>query len=164
MQATRIKELLPAVFQQAVVPGQPISAYLDVMELFHASIEEKLADLDRFFDPRRAPDEFVRFLAAWVDVDVAVSTGRMRELIAGFVELLSMRGTRQGLILLLERATGLQGFEVRENPPDATGVPRQFHIEVSAPAALQPHRNLLLALIERAKPAYVTSSLAFEPA
>jgi phage tail-like protein len=161
MRATRIKELLPAVFQQAVVPGRPIAAYLDVMEAFHVSVEEKLDHLDQYFDPRRAPEEFVRFLAGWVDIDFAVSTGRLRELIASFTELLTMRGTRQGLLRLLEHATGVTGFEVRENPPDQRGVPRAFHIDVSAPAAMKPHQRLLEALIEREKPAYVTSSLRF---
>jgi phage tail-like protein len=161
MNSERIKDLLPAVFQQAVVPGRPIAAYLDVMEHLHTSVERKLEELDRFFDPRRAPEPFVRYIAAWVDVDFPVSTGRLRELTALFVELLATRGTRRGLTRLLEVATGLEGFEVHENPPDTSGVPRAFHIEVSAPAAAKPHRRLLEALIERDKPAYVTSSLSF---
>ena len=164
MRSDRIKELLPAVFQQAVVPGRPIAATLDVMEHLHTSVETKLEELERYFDPRRAPEPFVRYLAAWVDVDFPVSTGRQRELIALFVELLSARGTRRGLVRLLAVATGLPEdmFEVRENPPDARGVPRAFHIEVSAPAAAKPHRRMLEALIERDKPAYVTSSLSFQ--
>jgi phage tail-like protein len=161
MQANRIKELLPAVFQQAVVPGRPIAAYLDVMEHLHAAIEEKLGRLDQFFDPRQAPEEFVHFLAAWVDIDFPVSTGRLNELIAVFVEQLARRGTRQGLIRLLEAATGLQGFEVRESPPDARGVPQPFHIEVWAPASSKAHKKLLEVIIQREKPAYVTASLQF---
>ena len=174
MQAIRIRELLPAVFQQAAVPKQaagpqkpalaqrPLFTCLEVMELFHAPVERTLDDLDRYLDPRRAPEEFVPFLAGWVDIDFPVKTGRMRELIAGFVEILAMRGTRQGLIQLLERATGVSGFEVHENPLDARGVTRSFHIDVVAPAVLKPYRELLEVLIERAKPAYVTSDLVFK--
>lgn len=161
MRAERIKELLPAVFQQAIVPGRPIAAYLDVMEHLHSSVEAQLDRLEAYFDPRRAPEPFVRYLAAWVDLDFPVSTGRMRELVALFVELLAMRGTRRGLLRLLEVATGLGGFRVEESPLDENGVPRPFHIDVSAPASAKPHRRLLEALIEREKPAYVTSSLSF---
>jgi phage tail-like protein len=174
MQATRIKELLPAVFQQAAVPyqaatpqkpavaQQPLYTCLEIMERFHAPVEKKLDELDRFIDPRRAPEEFIPFLAGWVDIDFPVTTGRMRELIAGFVDLLTMRGTRQGLIRLLERATGVTGFEVHENPLDERGATRPFHIDVVAPAALKAHRKLLEVLIEREKPAYVTSALSFK--
>lgn len=161
MRASRIKELLPAVFEQAAVPRRPLHTCLEVMELLHAPTESKLDELDRYLDPRRAPDEFVPFLAAWMDIDFPVSTGRIRELVAGFVEVMSLRGTRAGLHRLLELATGVTGFEVQDSPPDERGVPRPFHIAVVAPAALAADRRLLETLIARQKPAYVTSTLEF---
>lgn len=185
MRRREIERLLPVVFQRtiargavragarsasdaspshATAAGDPIGALLDVMETLHAPSEAILADIDACFDPRRAPDRLVPFLARWVDLDLPVTTGlgRARELVARAVTLAGWRGTRRGLCAFLVTATGAPGFRIDESVPDDSGRPRPFHIAVTAPAACAPHRAMIERIIEREKPAWVTWELRFQ--
>lgn len=165
MRRREIERLLPAVFQRTAAEGSPLVALLEVMEALHAPVEAALEGLAANFDPRRAPDRFVPFLARWVDLplSVALGRGRLRELIALRAGLSAWRGTGRGLLRFLEVATGATGFRIEERVVDAAGRARPFHIRVIAPEALSPHRPMLQQIIEREKPAYVTYELSFEP-
>lgn len=175
MKRQQIEQLLPGVIRGALRPGDPMGAVLDVIEALHAPSEAVLASLEQRFDPRRAPDSFVPFLARWVDLDhlfeegavdggrlpEAVDSGALRELVALAVHLSRWRGTHRGLILFLETATGVQGFHLEEHilGPDGTVCP--FHLRITAPESVRPRRALVEKIIEREKPAYVTYELRF---
>ncbi|MFY2562046.1 phage tail protein [Corallococcus terminator] len=163
MRSPDIQRLLPGVFQRTVLPGSPLTALLAVMEALHLPSEDVLAGLESHFDPRRAPDRFVPFLARWVGMDLPVSTGlgRLRELVARAVEISRWRGTARGLRLFLTTATGRTDFQVDDAVPGDDGRPRPFHVLVLAPSAVSAHRLLLERIIEREKPAYVTYELRF---
>jgi phage tail-like protein len=178
MKKGQIKRLLPAVFQSGVRPRSPLSAILDVMEAMHAPSEAALDSLDVNFDPYRAPDAFVPYLASWVDLEVlldvprtesptstpSLSTGlgRLRELTAAAVTLSRWRGTRKGLCLFLETATGAKGFEVDEQVVGANGKVKPYHLRVTVPKELTEHRVLIQRIVELEKPAHVTYELAFK--
>jgi phage tail-like protein len=170
----QIKRLLPAIFQRAVQPGNPLSAILDVMEAMHSPPECVLQDLAVTFDPHRTPDAFVPYLASWVDLEVlldvphfegasatlSTGVGRLRELAATAATLSRWRGTRKGLSLFLETATGMKGFEVDEEVREE-GKIKPFHLRITAPGELIAHRMLIQRIIELEKPAYVTYQLEF---
>jgi phage tail-like protein len=164
MKRNEIARLLPGVFQRTLEEGGPLASLLDVMEALHAPSEAALAELPSLFDPLRAPERFVPFLARWVDLGVPVTTGlgRMRALVSAAVELSRWRGTARGLLLFLRTATGREDFVIEERVPGSGGRPRPFHLRVRAPAALAPHQPMVEAIIEREKPAYVTYELLFE--
>lgn len=171
MNRAGIESLLPANFRRAVLPGSPLAALLDVMEALHAPSEEVLAGLDRYFDSRRTPDRFVPTLARWLDQgplldrvgdelgegEFPSGNGRLREVVALAAYFSRWRGTRRGMIAYLEVGTGVRGFDVVEH---AGG--RPFHLRFIAPAAAEPYRTLVEAIIEQEKPAYTTYELAFE--
>jgi phage tail-like protein len=176
MTRNEIEQLLPSVFQRTLRPGSPLTALLDVMEGLHAPVEDILAHIDAYFEPRRTPDYFVAYLAGWVDLDrflihaqengvptssFSAGLGRLRELIAAAAMLSKWRGTARGLRMFLEIATGVEGFEVDELVPDDDGRPRPFHVRVQAPEAARRHQELILRIIAMEKPAYVTSEVAF---
>lgn len=163
MRSPDIQRLLPGVFQRTVQPASPLAALLEAMEALHAPSEAVLGTLESHFDPRRAPERFVPFLAHWVGMDLPVTTGlgRLRELVAAAVEISRWRGTARGLRLFLTTATGRTDFDVDESVPDEDGKPRPFHVRVRAPAEVSAHRLLLERIIEREKPAYVTYELLF---
>lgn len=175
MKRPAIESLLPGVVQSALRDGGPMRALLEVMEALHEPSEEVLSSLDERFDPRRAPDAFVPFLARWVDLDhlfeegaeasgrlpEAIELGPLRELVALATHLSRWRGTRRGLVLFLETATGERGFEVDERVRGDDGTVRPFHLRVTAPAGTHGRRALLEKIIEREKPAYVTYELRF---
>ncbi|KXU87045.1 hypothetical protein CR51_36275 [Caballeronia megalochromosomata] len=176
MKAARIETLLPFLFRQAWQNGNPVVvALLYVMEDLHARPEEILANLDAWFDPLRAPDSFVPWLARWVDLDrfftqssrdsgvectghspLSVGLARLRELIREASYLSKWRGTRRGLTAFLETAIGVSGFEVDEEVPGTDGAVKSFHIRVRVPEAAQAHLVLIEQIVQSEKPAHVT--------
>ena len=182
MKPSEIARLLPGVFQRTIHPGSPLLALLEVMELLQAPAEEILENLDGFFDPYRAPERFVPYLARWVDLESLLADmpegvsaapcmatpsfpsglAHLRELIAAAAYLSQWRGTEKGLKLFLETATGLEGFRINSQVYDENGSVRPFHILVQAPATASAYRGLIERIIEREKPAYVTYELAFD--
>jgi len=180
MRKDEIMHLLPMVFQRTIREGSPLMALLEVMEELHRPSEKGLEEIDNIFNPYRAADRFIPFLACWVDLDrfftagsddglklsetappISTGLGRLRELIAAAAYLSNWRGTMKGLTLFLETATGVQGFEVDEKVPDSNGLPCPYHIRVCAPKTTEPHRYLIEMIIEQEKPAYVTYDLQF---
>jgi phage tail-like protein len=178
MKRSEIENLLPLVFRRTVQPGTPIFGLLEAIEALHTPSEEMLESLHDFFNPYRTPDRFVPMLARWVDLDRFLSEtpaefgsatfpvfpsglGRLRDLITNASFLSMWRGTAQGLLRFLEIATGIQGFEIIEQPPDAEGRPKPFHILVRAPGPAQQYRQIIQQIVEMEKPAYVTYQLEF---
>lgn len=176
MKTAQIKRLLPSIFQRAMRSEGPLPAILGVMEGMHAPDESVLSGLETVFDPRRTPDAFVPYLASWMDLEVlldvsrtaptpslSTGVGRLRELVANAATLSHWRGTRKGLTLFLETATGVSGFDVNETVLGANGQVRPFHLRITAPERLTAHRSLVQRIIELEKPAYVTYELVFGP-
>lgn len=180
MRQGEIERLLPGVFRRTLRSGGPLSTLLEVMELLHRPSEEILEKVQTTFMPYRAPDRFVPYLARWVDLGrffqgptsnqpeaneslsrLSIGPGNLRELIAAAAYLSQWRGTSRGLLLFLETATGVQGFEIDEQVPDAEGLPRPFHILVRAPGSTETHRALIERIVDQEKPAYVTYELEF---
>jgi P2-related tail formation protein len=149
----------------------------------HAPSEEILDNLAAFFNPYQTPDDFVPYLASWVDLarllfpapvrqeglpgsatlaHYPAGLGRLRELIAAAAELSQWRGTRQGLVRFLEIATGVAGFTIQEQVLDAQGEVRPFHLQVHAPAAAHPVAALVERIVELEKPAYMTAEVLFD--
>lgn len=184
MRAADIERMLPGVFQQALAPDQPLSALLTVMEALHQPGEDVLDRLDAHLDPRRAPEEFVTLLARWVDLDrlfregaangaktagdslaTGIAPERLRLLVRAAARLSQWRGTQRGLREFLELATGIEGFDLRENMRSGgkTGqaVAAPYHLWVAAPAAAEPQRPLIDRIVRSEKPAYMTHELTF---
>ena len=169
MKAEEIALLLPWVYQRTNHPGNPLSVLLDVMEGLQEHSEGILAGVDAYFDPYRAPDRFVPYLASWMDLDrllesgadgegpgFAPGIGRLRDLIASNAYLSSWRGTSTGLLRFLEVATGTQGFVIDENPIGPDNLPRPFHVRIEVPPAARDYEALIVRIVEAEKPAYVT--------
>lgn len=178
MKQSEIAQLLPGIFQRTLRAGSPLSALLGVMEGLHAPSEAVLEHIHTVFDPYTTPDQFVPFLAGWLDLEQLLiqsagattaqnappfpsGLGRLRELIAAAADLSQWRGTARGLLKFLETATGQQGFEIDERVPDAHGQTRPFHLRVRAPKDTEPYQVLIKRIIELEKPAYVTYELEF---
>lgn len=64
--------------------------------------------IEHLLDAATSPPQMLRYLASWVDADVDPTVGvhRQREVLLVAGQLLSRRGTRHGLELLLEAVTG----------------------------------------------------------
>ena len=190
MDRARIARLLPETYQAAIPPEpppgapaarkKPLVAVLEVMEVLQAPAESALATLDAHVDPLRAPPDFALMLARWLDLDryldwtggragegaprYAAGLGRLRLLCLEAAELARWRGTRRTLERILTVATGVSGYAVQENPPDAKGVARSFHLRVVAPAAAKPLADLVRRIVDEERPAYTTYDIEFSAA
>ena len=175
MKQDEIKNFLPAVFQRTVHAGNPLATLLGVMEMLHAPSEKILENVDRFFDARRAPDEFVPFLAHWVNLDriflmtenidldspLMPKIGHLRELVANATYLSQWRGTKKGLLLFLRTATGVKDFEIEERVKDDDGQVQPFHLKIRAPQRTEAQAELIKRIIESEKPVHLTYELEF---
>lgn len=173
MERERIARLLPDVVQRTLIPGieTPLSALLALMEELHRPVEERLGELNGYFDPYSTPAEWVYYVASWLDLDplftedgqadeyaYAPGIGHLRELVVNAVQLAAIRGTSHGLRRFLEIATGLTGYRVVDDPD------LPFHIIVRYPAAARDYRPVIDAIVRLEKPAYVTYVLEESPA
>lgn len=166
MKQEAIAQLLPDIFQRSLDGNSNLlSSYLDLMVWFHENIEWILANISTYLDPDLAPDEFVLFLAHWVNMADLWEGGlsllewdegimRLRNLILNAVMLAHWRGTGMGLRLFLETATGQTGYQIIDV------IAKPFHIIVEYPRTAKQYLPLIQKIVEREKPAYVTYQLA----
>ncbi|MCF8111194.1 MAG: hypothetical protein K9J85_06860 [Desulfobacteraceae bacterium] len=173
MKHEEIKKILPSMFREAVSAQSPLDSIVGVMETLHRNTEVMLEEIDAVFDPIRTNKDFVWYLAGWVDLDwiykqsesdtgclkAALNTEDFRKLISLAWYLSKWRGTAEGLKLFLETATGVDGFEIKENPEGDNGGIMPFHIEITVPEAASGKRHLVERIIENEKPAYVTYNM-----
>jgi phage tail-like protein len=177
-----ILERLPDIFKQAATDeDNPLATLLGAMEELHARDEDILAGFGRYVDARRTTDAFVPYLAAWVDyawllidppdnpyADVerpfTGGVGRLRELIASAAAESKWRGTSAGLVRLLERATGIQGYRIEETVTDDKKQPLPFCIRVVVPRDAEQFQDLVGRIVEHEKPAHVIATVALEGA
>jgi phage tail-like protein len=182
MNRHEIERLLPEVIQRTVAEGTPLALILDVMENIHAPSEMILENLDHYFNPYLTKENFVPFLAMWVDLTdilretpqafkesqtkgthsapLATGLGRLRELVAAAAFLSQWRGTQKGLLRFLETATGVSGFQIDEHIIE-NGQEKPYHLHIKAPKTSEPFSPLLEKIIDLEKPAYVTYQLDF---
>lgn len=143
----------------------------DFAQRFTAGLDKVLApvfvtldNIDSYFDPYLAPDDFVDWLSTWVglSLDENWPLEKQRRLIAQAVELYSWRGTIRGVSALVEIYAGV-GPEITESGGVATSdvpggqVPGTADATMKVTvrgASVEPAR--LDVVVSEAKPAHVT--------
>jgi phage tail-like protein len=95
---------LPALYYEDVFMGR----LLMLFESFWKPIEQQIAHVPYYFDPKMTPARFLPWLASWLElaVDERLPEPRQRRLIQAVVSLYRRRGTRDGLREYLELYTG----------------------------------------------------------
>lgn len=97
---------MPALFHDDDFAQRMLSAFDEVL----APIFCTLDNIDAYFDPDLAPDDFVPWLATWVGMalDENWSLARQRELVKRAGDLYSWRGTARGLAAQVAIYTGVE--------------------------------------------------------
>lgn len=182
-------DYLPAIFQhrdadfigrfllafEQVLTGLPEDIDLPIRH----GIEQKLDLLHRYFDPMTTPDEFLSWLGEWVALTLRTdwSEEEQRSFLSSIVRLYRKRGTKSGLIELLQIYTGTE-VEVDELlQPMQIGVrstigmntiigetpPFHFIVRIilTNPVFVDLNRReqIARAIIEQEKPAHTTYDL-----
>jgi phage tail-like protein len=150
MSPEQVARLLPAVLQAATEQGSVLDAAVRVMAALHTSVDASRRTFPDALSPWRAPAPFVAMLERWVGLEpaMAVDEAHARALVARAAGLWRMRGTEGGLVLLLELATGLPGYRVRQGP-------EPFTLVVHAPAGARAQERRIHRAVHAMKPAAV---------
>lgn len=161
MQAADLLRLFPEVIGRTYGTNTPLAAVLETMATLLDPADRRLKQLDTYFDPYRAPDEMVPYLAAWVDLgwlpirtDVGgegLSTERLRALVAEAPHLAATRGTRTGLQRFLAIALNTPHIRVVDTDPA-----NPFHVLIELPKAAEAERRLADLIVRYEKPVHLT--------
>src|SRR5689334_10816288 len=102
-------EHLPAIYRRSDAVGRNLVRELCFLfEHMFDSVEVKLTDGWRFYDPHVSPVEFLNWLSGWTafSLDLDWPEPQKRALIKRAVDLYRIRGTKRGLALFLRLFTG----------------------------------------------------------
>lgn len=164
MLAADLLRLFPEVIGRTHGANTPLAAVLETMTSLLDPADRRLKHLDAYFDPYRAPNEMVPYLAAWVDLGwlpvraeaggEGLSTERMRALIAEAPHLAAMRGTRIGLQRFLALALNTPEIQVRDTDPA-----HPFHVIIELPRAAEMERRRADLIVRFEKPVHLTHEI-----
>jgi phage tail-like protein len=173
-------QYLPAIYQEDPFLGQFLLAFEKILldgsdeisfpevgvDFPPRGLEETIADLSAYFDPRRAPDEFLPWLANWVAFTLRsdLQPDRQREFIANIIQFYCWRGTKENLRNLLSIFTiGLPTVTEALKSENGDEKPHYFEVTITLDRAPQPviDRQLQIAraLIDLEKPAHTFYNL-----
>ncbi len=150
-------EFLPAIYRRSDAAGRNVVRDLCfVFEHMFDSIDDKLIDGHRFYDPHIAPTDFLHWLANWTafSIDLDWPEDKKRALIKRAVDLYRIRGIKCGLILFLKLFTGYEP-EIEENTWPFKG----FRVESEARIGLD---SVVLPPVDLAHCFVVTMPVKFE--
>lgn len=168
----RMLQLLPGIYQENDFVRDFLRAFEKIL-LGRADgpdigkgLEETIAGLADFFDPQKAPKEFLPWLADWTALSLRadLSDQQQRDFLANVIQLYRYRGTRENLRRLLAIFTG--GLpKVTEYP----NRPHYFYAVVSLPSDVQGKpaviarlKEIAYALTDLEKPAHTDYDLDFD--
>jgi len=167
---------LPAVYGEDGNGSDFLERYLSLFETFFSASERTIDRIARWFDADAVSDAYLRWLAGWLHVayDESWPEEKLRRLIKESPALFRIRGTRDGMIRLIELYTEERPFlvetfqlrcaastEVKEQFVRLFGEdPYRFTVLLrTSQAREESARRTVRRLIEDDKPAHTTASL-----
>ncbi|MDQ7993028.1 MAG: hypothetical protein AAGC63_15590 [Propionicimonas sp.] len=164
MARVSLRDALPQVFASGADTG-PLAAVVAGADGMQQPVSDVLDHLETRFDPLRAPDPMVCYLASWVDLDwltlpesptrarstLPGGAAPLRDLLVASADLAARRGTAGGIVRFLELATRRTGYAVE----DAGG----FHLRVHLPAGAETIADTVERIVAATKPAHITSEV-----
>lgn len=105
-----IVNYLPQIYQRTDLSGRNfVRDFLWIVQHLQFETDEKLENLEQYFDPHECPKEFLDYLASWVALTLEAGwpETKKRSLIKKAVELYHLRGTPRGLRVYLRIFTGV---------------------------------------------------------
>ncbi|MEW6231987.1 MAG: phage tail protein [Chloroflexota bacterium] len=160
---------LPALYAEDDFLGR----FLMIFEEIFIPLERLLDNIHYYFDPVMAPEEFLAWLASWVNLvlDENWPVERRRRLIHSAAELFRWRGTKRGLEEYLQVYTGMRPAIVEHVSAEAwkgrgtlpagfaTGPDHSFTVILPVANLGQINATVVKSIIELEKPAHTTYTL-----
>ena len=102
-------ERLPEIYHQADRESF-LERYLGIFQVPYEDMEERIARVPELMDVDRADDEYLRWMAQWLDIEEQYrwSDEQLRRLVKKGFALYRKRGTREGILEFVELFTGEQ--------------------------------------------------------
>ena len=144
------RRYLPDIFQE----NDFLRRFLHIFEDIWEPLEQRQDHIAMYFDPRTCPASFLPWLASWLNLPFNPHwpEARRRRLLAQAMELYSWRGTRYGLVRMIEVCTGLTPVIT-----ESLSQPFVFHIRITLPPGWPGEtidKALIEELIQAHKPAH----------
>lgn len=103
-------EYLPAIYQEDPFIGQFLLAFEKILlgnddvSLSYEGLEEKIDRLSEHFNPKKAPEEFLSWLAGWTAFTIRsdLNLEQRRKFIANIIQRYQWRGTKKNMEELLK--------------------------------------------------------------
>jgi phage tail-like protein len=152
---SRWLQYLPYIYSEHPFLGR----FLLLFEDLFGSMDQAIMHFHLYLDPRTAPESFLGVLAGWLGLvlDDRWPAERRRAILRSAVEMYDYRGTKKGMIQLLEATTGGR-VEIEENSQG----PHSFRVTIMAPAEGQVDEAIVRYLIDTNKPAQTVYQLEIE--
>jgi phage tail-like protein len=121
--AKKLLDYLPAIYQEDETLGDFLIAFEKILlgnqdsthdlpganePIAHPGLEKQIAGIKDLFNPDKAPDDFLPWLASWVAFSLRadIDPDKQRKFIANMPDLYRWRGTKKNLIRLFKIFTG----------------------------------------------------------
>ena len=170
----KLIDYLPEIYADDPFVGQILNAFealllgqADDGEFPAQGVEQPIDRIDRLFDPRETPIEFLDWLSGWtaLSLQADLTPQQQREFIAQVIPLYQRRGTKENLRRLLEIFTESKP-EVSESGGDTQidgATPHLFYVTINLPRLSSEVLNRKLeisrALIDLEKPVHTNYTL-----
>jgi phage tail-like protein len=107
---------LPGVYQKDKESRDFLERYLGIFQSVYEELEDAIRRDASWMDPEAAEPEFLRWLAQWLDMgNIPMWTPKkLKKLVKNAMRLFDLRGTRRGLLELVELYTGEKPLIVEE--------------------------------------------------
>ena len=106
---------LPAVYQENSEGSEFLERFLSIFESALYDSEEMIASMPVHFDPMAASEEFYKWLAGWLSLDLyELLEDRNRKFILRAAKLYEQKGTIPGLVSLVSFLTGGKKVLIKE--------------------------------------------------
>lgn len=138
---------LPDIYQE----NDFLQRFLSIFEDIWEPLEQRQDYIHMYFDPRTCPAPFLPWLASWLGLTFNPHwpEARRRRLLAQAMDLYRWRGTRYGLMRMIEVCTGLTPVII-ENPLE----PFVFRVRITGISAGAVDKEFIEELIRTHKPAH----------
>ncbi|WNR44081.1 phage tail protein [Paenibacillus roseipurpureus] len=109
---TSLISYLPPMYQQDEEHSPFLERFLAMFSTFFDDMEDKIDRISAHFDPDAVSGTYLEWLGGWLAITEHEAWGerKLRELIKRAPELYKLRGTREGLIRMLQIYTGSEPF------------------------------------------------------
>jgi phage tail-like protein len=152
---SRWLQYLPWIYSEHPFLGRCLLIFEDLF----GPLDQAIAHFDLFLDPRTAPESYLSVLADWLGLvlDDRWPVDQRRAILHSAVELYDFRGTKKGMIQLLEACTRAR-VRIDENVEG----PHSFRVTLSPQGSQEIDKAMIRYLIETNKPAHTVYALQIE--